>query len=116
GHEFHISASIGIATFPNDGRDGETLLKHADIAMYRAKEAGKNQYQFYSPHMNRLSLERMDLEASLRHALERGELMLLYQPMYDMDGRGIVGMEALLRWRRGPDTIVTPSEFMPLAE
>lgn len=116
GHEFHISASIGIATYPNDGQDADTLLKHADIAMYRAKEAGKNQYQFYSPHMNRLSLERLDLEASLRHALERGELLLVYQPMFDMDGRGVVGMEALLRWRRADDSIVAPADFMPLAE
>jgi diguanylate cyclase (GGDEF)-like protein/PAS domain S-box-containing protein len=116
GHEFHVSASIGIATYPNDGQDGSALLKHADIAMYRAKEAGKNQYQFYSPHMNRLSLERIDLETSLRHALERGELMLLYQPMFDMDGRGVVGMEALLRWRRSDSTIVAPADFMPLAE
>jgi EAL domain-containing protein (putative c-di-GMP-specific phosphodiesterase class I) len=84
--------------------------------MYRAKEAGKNQYQFYSPHMNRLSLERLDLEASLRHALERGELLLVYQPMFDMDGRGVVGMEALLRWRRADNSIVAPAEFMPLAE
>ncbi len=116
GHEFHISASIGIATYPNDGRDADALLKHADIAMYRAKEAGKNQYQFYSPHMNRLSLERLDLEASLRHALERGELLLVYQPMFDMDGRAVVGMEALLRWRRADNTIVAPADFMPLAE
>jgi diguanylate cyclase (GGDEF)-like protein len=115
GHESHVSASIGIATYPNDGQDGETLLKHADIAMYRAKEAGKNQYQFYSPHMNRLSLERLDLETSLRHALERGELVLMYQPMFDMDGRSIVGMEALLRWRRKV-VLVAPAEFLPLAE
>jgi diguanylate cyclase (GGDEF)-like protein len=115
-HEFHVSASIGIATYPNDGQDGATLFKHADIAMYRAKEAGKNQYQFYSPHMNRLSLERMDLESSLRHALERGELLLAYQPMFDMDGRGVVGMEALLRWKRGDNSIVAPADFMPLAE
>jgi EAL domain-containing protein (putative c-di-GMP-specific phosphodiesterase class I) len=84
--------------------------------MYRAKEAGKNQYQFYSPHMNRLSLERMDLESSLRHALERGELLLAYQPMFDMDGRGVVGMEALRRWKRGDNSIVAPADFMPLAE
>jgi diguanylate cyclase (GGDEF)-like protein/PAS domain S-box-containing protein len=116
GHEFHVSASIGIATYPNDGQDGSTLLKHADIAMYRAKEAGKNQYQFYSPHMNRLSLERLDLETGLRHALERGELILLYQPMFDMDGRGVVGMEALLRWRRNGAALIAPADFMPLAE
>jgi EAL domain-containing protein (putative c-di-GMP-specific phosphodiesterase class I) len=116
GHESRISASIGIATYPNDGQDGEALLKHADIAMYRAKEAGKNQYQFYSPHMNRLSLERLDLESSLRHALERGELLLLYQPMFDMDGHSVVGMEALLRWRRNQDALIAPGDFMPLAE
>ncbi|MCC6533761.1 MAG: EAL domain-containing protein [Burkholderiales bacterium] len=115
-HEFHISASIGIATYPNDGQDGAALLKHADIAMYRAKEAGKNQYQFYSPHMNRLSLERLDLEAALRLALERGELVLLYQPIFDMEGRDVLGMEALLRWRRSGTELVLPAEFMSFAE
>jgi len=116
GHEFHISASIGIATYPNDGQDGAALLKHADIAMYRAKEAGKNQYQFYSPHMNRLSLERLDMENALRHALERGEFVLLYQPFYDMEGRKLLGMEALLRWKRAGTEMILPSEFIPLAE
>lgn len=116
GHEFHISASIGIATYPNDGQDGAALLKHADIAMYRAKEAGKNQYQFYSPHMNRLSIERLDMETALRHALERGEFVLLYQPFYDMEGRRLLGMEALLRWKRSGAELMLPGEFMPLAE
>jgi EAL domain-containing protein (putative c-di-GMP-specific phosphodiesterase class I) len=83
--------------------------------MYRAKEAGKNQYQFYSPHMNRLSLERIELETALRLALDRGDLILLYQPMYDTEGRRVLGVEALLRWRRG-DELVLPDEFMPLAE
>ena len=115
-HEFHISASIGIATYPSDGQDGETLLKHADIAMYRAKEAGKNQYQFYSPHMNRQSIERVDLEGALKHALERGELVALYQPKFDKEGRHVVGMEALLRWRRPGVGLVLPAEFLPLAE
>ena len=115
-HEFHISASIGIATYPSDGQDGETLLKHADIAMYRAKEAGKNQYQFYSPHMNRQSIERVDLEAALKQALERGELVTLYQPKFDKEGRHVVGMEALLRWRRPGVGLVAPAEFLPLAE
>ncbi|RPI43359.1 MAG: GGDEF domain-containing protein, partial [Betaproteobacteria bacterium] len=115
GHEFQISASIGIATYPNDGQDGATLLKHADIAMYRAKEAGKNQYQFYSPHMNRLSQERLELETALRLALDRGEFELFYQPLFDGDGRRVLAMEALLRWRRLGE-IVLPAEFMPLAE
>ena len=115
-HEFHISASIGIATYPSDGQDGETLLKNADIAMYRAKEAGKNQYQFYSPHMNRQSIERVDMESALKHALERGELVTLYQPKFDKEGRHVVGMEALLRWRRPGVGLVPPSEFLPLAE
>jgi diguanylate cyclase (GGDEF)-like protein len=116
GHEFHISASIGIATYPNDGQDSASLFKHADIAMYRAKEAGKNQYQFYSPHMNRLSLERLDMENALRHALERGEFLLLYQPFYDMEGRQLLGVEALLRWKRTGAELALPGEFMPLAE
>ena len=115
-HQFHISASIGIATYPSDAQDAETLLKHADIAMYRAKEAGKNQFQFYSPHMNRQSIERVDLESALKHALERGELVTLYQPKFDKDGRHVVGMEALLRWRRPGVGLVPPAEFLPLAE
>jgi EAL domain-containing protein (putative c-di-GMP-specific phosphodiesterase class I) len=86
------------------------------MAMYRAKEAGKNQYQFYSPHMNRISAERLELETALRHALERGEFALLYQPKFDMEGRHVVGMEALLRWRRPGIGLVPPAEFMGLAE
>jgi diguanylate cyclase (GGDEF)-like protein/PAS domain S-box-containing protein len=116
GREFHISASIGIATYPADGQNGETLLKNADIAMYRAKEAGKNQYQFYSPDMNRQSVERGDLETALRHALERGEFTLMYQPSFDREGRHVTGMEALLRWRRPGVGLVAPAEFLPLAE
>lgn len=116
GQEFHISASIGIATYPSDAQDGPTLLKHADIAMYRAKEAGKNQYQFYSPHMNRLSLERLEMETALRHALERGELSLCYQPKYDMSGRRVLSMEALLRWHRPQVGVVMPAEFISVAE
>ncbi len=115
GQEFHLSASIGIATYPNDGQDGAALLKHADIAMYRAKEAGKNQYQFYSPHMNRLSQERLELETALRNALERGELQLHYQPCFDTEGRHIVAIEAMLRWQQSGE-LVLPAEFMPLAE
>ena len=115
-HEFHISASIGIATYPSDGQDGPTLLKHADIAMYRAKEGGKNQYQFYAPDMNKQSIERVDLETALKHALERGEFVLLYQPKFDREGRHVVGMEALLRWRRPGVGLVEPAEFMPMAE
>jgi diguanylate cyclase (GGDEF)-like protein/PAS domain S-box-containing protein len=115
GHEFQISASIGIATYPNDGQDGAALLKHADIAMYRAKEAGKNQYQFYSPHMNRLSQERLELESALRLALERGDFRLLYQPCFDTEGRHVLGLEALLRWRQAA-LLVSPADFLPLAE
>lgn len=116
GHEFIVSASIGIATYPNDGQDGATLFKHADIAMYRAKEAGKNQYQFYSPHMNRLSHERIEMEAALRHALERGEFALVYQPTFDMAGRQMMGMEALLRWKRAGASALEPAEFLSITE
>ncbi len=96
GQEFHITTSIGIALFPKDGKDAETLLKYADTAMYRAKEQGRNNYQLYTPAMNTKILERLALENNLRHALSRKEFLVYYQPQVNTETGQIVGMEALI--------------------
>jgi diguanylate cyclase (GGDEF)-like protein/PAS domain S-box-containing protein len=116
GQDFHVSASIGIALYPTDGADLQTLQKHADIAMYRAKEQGRNSYRYYSPHSNTHSLERLTLEAQLRRALEREELALHYQPKQEIRSGRVVGMEALLRWRHPELGMIPPARFIPLAE
>ena len=115
GHELFITTSIGIALFPNDGDTAEALLKNADHAMYRAKDAGRNSYQLFTPAMNSRALERLSLENSLRHALERGEFVLHYQPMIRLTTSRVAGMEALLRWKR-PEGLITPSRFIDIAE
>jgi len=116
GRELFVSTSMGISLFPNDGQDVQTLLKNADAAMYRAKEQGRNHYQHYSPAMNVRTLERLALESSLRHALERKELLLHYQPRVDLDTGQITCVEALLRWQYPDLGIVPPNQFIPLAE
>jgi diguanylate cyclase (GGDEF)-like protein len=116
GQEFRVTASIGISTYPNDGLDEQTLTKNADIAMYQAKEEGKNNFQFYSEALNANSLERLALESSLRHALERGEFRLHYQAKRDIATDQITGMEALLRWEHPDLGIVGPLKFLPIAE
>jgi len=114
--EYQITASVGISTYPADGSDGTTLLKNADIAMYRAKEMGKNNSQFYAAAMNANSMVRLSLETGLRHALERGEFLLHYQPKVDIASGRISGMEALVRWMRPGLGMVSPADFIPLAE
>jgi EAL domain-containing protein (putative c-di-GMP-specific phosphodiesterase class I) len=114
--EFGVTASIGIATYPQDGRDAQTLQKNADIAMYRAKDQGRNCYCFYAPMGNVHSLERLTMEAQLRRALERGELELHYQPKQDIASGRVTGMEALLRWQHPELGMVSPGRFIPLAE
>ena len=109
--ELFITTSIGIALFPNDGDTAELLLKNADHAMYRAKDAGRNSYQLFTEAMNSRALERLSMENNLRHALERGELALHYQPQFNLATNKITGVEALLRWRG-----VGPTEFIPIAE
>jgi len=116
GQEFQVTASIGISTYPQDGLDEQTLTKNADIAMYQAKADGKNNYQFYSETLNANSLERLTLESSLRHALERDELRLYYQAKRDIPSGRITGMEALLRWEHPDLGIVAPRQFIPVAE
>ena len=99
GREVHITASIGVSTYPADATDMRSLLKFADIAMYRAKEQGRNTFRFYSAQMNKHSVEQLTLEAELRGALERDELVLHYQPMIDTKTGYVIGMEALVRWQ-----------------
>jgi diguanylate cyclase (GGDEF)-like protein/PAS domain S-box-containing protein len=116
GHELFVTASIGISCYPNDGDDAETLLKCADAAMYRAKELGRNQAQLFTASMNERYVRRLALEQHLHHALERGQLELWYQPVYDRARRRIVSLEALLRWRDPNRGLMPPSEFIQLAE
>jgi diguanylate cyclase (GGDEF)-like protein len=116
GKEFDIGASIGISTYPIDGTDVETLIRQADIAMYRVKMEGKNNFCYYSPSMSQHSLERYAMESSLRHALERGEMELYYQPKIDLADGSISGAEALIRWNHPKYGTLLPSRFIPLAE
>jgi diguanylate cyclase (GGDEF)-like protein/PAS domain S-box-containing protein len=115
-HDLHISASIGVSIYPDDGLDAETLIKNADTAMYQAKENGRQSYQFFKPSMNVRAVERQSIEESLRRAMERQEFTLHYQPKIDLRTGEITGAEALLRWThpvRGP---VSPAQFIPVAE
>ncbi|SMF95409.1 PAS domain S-box-containing protein/diguanylate cyclase (GGDEF) domain-containing protein [Methylomagnum ishizawai] len=116
GRELYLNGSIGASVFPTDGEDMETLLKHADIAMYRAKEEGGNGFRLYSREMSRLAVERLQLENALRRALEQGQFELYYQPKVELRGGSIIGAEALIRWRHPELGLVAPSEFIPLAE
>jgi len=116
GHECHTTASIGIAMYPANGRDAQTLTKNADMAMYLAKEDGKNAYRFFSKAIKAQSIERLALEAALRHALERDQLSLNYQPKVDVASGQITGVEALLRWTHPDLGAVSPTQFIPLAE
>jgi diguanylate cyclase (GGDEF)-like protein len=112
----HVTMSIGISIFPDDGCDSQALLKAADMAMYRAKETGRNNYQYYLPSMNVHTLERLELESDLRRALERGEFLLHYQPKVEIRSGRITGVEALLRWKHPLRGLVPPLDFIPLAE
>ncbi|HUW98986.1 MAG TPA: EAL domain-containing protein [Acidiferrobacter sp.] len=114
--ELLISGSLGISLYPDDGTDILSLMKHADTAMYQAKQLGGNTYQFYQADMSAHSLQRFNMESDLRHALEREEFTLCYQPQVTMNGGHIVGVEALIRWRRPGAGLVSPAEFMPLLE
>jgi len=116
GQEYRVTASIGISLYPTGGRDAKTLLRNADIALHGAKERGKNNAQFYTTAMPLQSMARLPLETGLVHALERGEFILHYQPKVNIANGRITGMEALVRWMRPGTGMVSPAEFIPLAE
>lgn len=113
--EFRVGAAIGISVFPEDGDNTDDLLRLADIAMYRAKQTGDG-HAFYNHEMNRRALDRLRIEAGLRHALAAGELFLQYQPKVEIASGRIVGAEALVRWRRSGNDVVPPGDFIPVAE
>jgi diguanylate cyclase (GGDEF)-like protein len=116
GQELHVTASVGIAIYPEDGKDAESLMSNADGAMYRAKDLGRNNYQLWTSGMNSRALERMALEGRLRRALERDEFVLHYQPILDLATGAIVGLEALVRWQHPERGLVGPDTFIPVAE
>lgn len=115
-HEINIGVSIGISVYPEDGLDNDTLIKNADTAMYQAKAKGGPNYQFFHPDMNVRAVERQFIEQNLRCALERDELTLHYQPKVNLKNRAIVGVEALLRWNHHARGLISPAEFIPVAE
>lgn len=116
GNELAVTASIGISIYPDDGADASTLLQHADQAMHNAKAAGRNTYRFFDPALSVGVLERLSMEAALRRAMVRNELLLHYQPQVDLYSGEIVVLEALLRWRHPEKGLLLPAEFIPLAE
>jgi diguanylate cyclase (GGDEF)-like protein len=115
-HELRITGSVGIVVYPDDGTDADMLLKHADIAMYHAKEQGRNNYQFFEPDLNVRALERQVLESGLRRAIEGRELVLHYQPKVDLESGAIVGAEAFVRWRHPERGLILPGQFVPIGE
>jgi diguanylate cyclase (GGDEF)-like protein/PAS domain S-box-containing protein len=115
-HDLHVTASIGVSVYPDDGLDAETLIKNADTAMYQAKENGRQSYQFFKPAMNIRAVERQAIEESLGHALEKQELALHYQPKINLTTGEITGAEALLRWTHSVRGPISPAQFIPVAE
>ncbi len=115
-HTAHVTASVGISIYPNDGNDAETLLRNADIAMSQVKEHGRNNYQFYNSAMNFRVLERVRMENSIRYALEHGGFTLFYQPLINMDTKQLTGLEALIRWKHPKLGMLEPIQFIRLAE
>ncbi|MBF0285597.1 MAG: EAL domain-containing protein [Magnetococcales bacterium] len=116
GQDVHVGASVGIALYPSDAPDMETLIKHADMAMYQAKEAGRNTFRFISLDLHAQAFDRIAMEDDLHKALDREELVLFYQPKMDLADRGVRGAEALVRWRKPEAGMVNPAQFIPLAE
>jgi diguanylate cyclase (GGDEF)-like protein/PAS domain S-box-containing protein len=116
GHETYVSASVGITLFPADGEEADALITNADAAMYRAKEQGRDNYQYFTREMNERALERMQMEAALRLAIERKELLLYYQPKVDLESGAVCGFEALLRWQHPERGIVSSVDFIPVLE
>ncbi len=116
GHELYVSTSIGIALYPQDGTNIDSLIKHADVAMYHVKGQGKNGYQFYSNEMNEPYIEKLSLDTGIHKALENNEFHLVYQPQINLRTGEIVGVETLLRWEHPEHGIISPAEFIPFAE
>lgn len=116
GHQLHVTVSIGISIFPDDGPDTETLIKCADTAMYHAKDAGRNNWKFFEPHLNARAVERQSIEAGLHRALARDEFVLHYQPKIDLDTGATTGAEALIRWMHPERGLMLPKDFVPIAE
>ena len=116
GHEVFVTCSVGISIYPNDGGDITTLFKNADSALYRAKEQGRNNYQYYTEELTIRAMERLTMENDLRHALQRNELVLHYQPQVDLYNGRVIGVEALLRWQHPEIGLISPNTFIPLAE
>ena len=116
GHDLHVTASIGVSVFPDDGRDAETLIQNADTAMYQAKENGHQSYKFFTSAMNERAVARQSIEEGLRRALERNEFTLHYQPKINLKTGAITGAEALLRWTHPVRGLVSPAAFIPVAE
>ena len=115
-YELYITGSIGISLFPDDSEDVDDLLRCADTALYRAKDAGKNNYQYYTTDMNARAFEFLLLESGLRKALDNNEFMLYYQPLFNLKTSRLIGMEALLRWQHPEKGMIAPGDFIPLAE
>ncbi len=116
GYEVYVGASVGISLYPDDGRSVTELIQHADVAMYQAKESGRNTYSFYTPALTLAAHERLDLEARMRRGLAHGEFVLHYQPQRDMKTGALIGCEALLRWNSPEEGLISPARFIPLAE
>jgi diguanylate cyclase (GGDEF)-like protein/PAS domain S-box-containing protein len=116
GHDLHVTASIGISAYPDDGLDGATLIKNADTAMYHAKDHGRESFEFFKQAMNVRAVARQSIEAGLRRALERQEFVVHYQPKVDLTTGAITGAEALIRWAHPSRGMVPPAEFIPVAE
>ena len=116
GHDFKVTASIGVATYPNDGTDADSLLANADAAMYRAKETGRDNFQFYTQSLNKEANEKFQLQTDLRLAIGRSEFILLYQPQVELRTGRVFAVEALIRWNHPTLGVIPPSKFIPLAE
>jgi PAS domain S-box/diguanylate cyclase (GGDEF) domain len=115
-HDLHVTASVGIATYPDDGTDAETLMQNADLAMYDAKDSGRDNWQFFKAEMNKRAVERQLVEVALRHAVDQQEFVLQYQPQMNLGTGAIIGVEALIRWRHPERGLVPPAHFIPIAE